>query len=249
MSFPTHPLVGATGGDMVQGKKPTKDDVLHHLRHAILTQKLQPGADLDEARLSEEWQLSRTPLREVLRQLAGEGFVDIRANRGARVAEMSHRTLRDFFLAAPMIYGAILRLAAQNARPLQIAALKEAQVAFKTALRGGDIATRALANNHFHDVTGQMAGNIYLLPSFQRLLIDHARISMTFFRPQDAQMVENLSAASDQHDAIIAAIEAGDEDAAAGLAIAHWNLSRDRIEQFVMPAGLDLQLGTGAAPA
>jgi DNA-binding GntR family transcriptional regulator len=233
---------------VAQDKKYSKEDVLHHLRHAILTQDLQPGADLDEARLSEEWHLSRTPLREVLRQLAGEGFVEIRTNRGARVAEMSHKTLRDFFLAAPMIYGAILRLAAQNAKPSQIADLKDAQSAFKAALRGGDIAARALANNHFHDVTGQMAGNVYLLPSFQRLLIDHARISMTFFRPQDAEMEENLTAASDQHDAIIAAIEAADDDAAADLAIAHWNLSRGRIEQFVMPAGLDLQLGTGTAP-
>jgi len=233
---------------VAQDKKYSKEDVLHHLRHAILTQDLQPGADLDEARLSEEWHLSRTPLREVLRQLAGEGFVEIRTNRGARVAEMSHKTLRDFFLAAPMIYGAILRLAAQNAKPSQIAGLKDAQSAFKAALRGGNIAARALANNHFHDVTGQMAGNVYLLPSFQRLLIDPARISMTFFRPQDAEMEENLTSASDQHDAIIAAIEAADDDAAADLAIAHWNLSRGRIGQFVMPAGLDLQPGTGTAP-
>ena len=233
---------------MTAATKFTKSDVLHHLRHAILTQELAPGADLDEATLSEQWGLSRTPLRDVLRQLAGEGFLDIRANRGARVSEMSHRTLRDFFLAAPMIYGAVLRLAAQNAQDLQIAKLKDAQVAFKKALRGGDIAARALANNHFHEVTGQMAGNIYLLPSFQRLLIDHARISMTFFRPQDTEMAENLTRASAQHDAIIAAIEAGDENAAAALAIDHWNLSRGRIEQFVMPTGLDLQLGAVAAP-
>jgi len=228
--------------------KHTKSDVLHHLRHAILTQTLTPGADLDEATLSEQWGLSRTPLREVLRQLAGEGYLDIRANRGARVAEMSHRTLRDFFLAAPMIYGAVLRLAAQNAQELQIATLKDAQVAFKAALRGGDIAARALANNHFHEITGEMAGNIYLLPSFRRLLIDHARISMTFFRPQDTAMVENLDRASQQHDAIIAAIETGDEEAAGTLAVDHWNLSRGRIEQFVMPTGLDLQLGDAAAP-
>ncbi|AXI42981.1 GntR family transcriptional regulator [Sulfitobacter sp. SK011] len=228
--------------------KHSKSDVLHYLRHAILTQKLAPGADLDEATLSETWGLSRTPLRDVLRQLAGEGYLDIRKNRGARVSEMSHRTLRDFFLAAPMIYGAVLRLAAQNAQDLQIGALKDAQRAFKAALRGGDIAARALANNHFHEITGTMAGNIYLLPSFQRLLIDHARISMTFFRPQDSEMAENLTLASQQHDAIIAAIEAGDEDAAAALAVEHWNLSRGRIEQFVMPSGLDLQLGAATSP-
>ncbi|MBD3662385.1 GntR family transcriptional regulator [Sulfitobacter aestuariivivens] len=231
---------------MAGTSKPTKTDVLDALRHLILVQELAPGADLDEASLAARYQLSRTPLRDVLRQLAGEGYVEIRENRGARVAAMSHTTLRDFFLAAPMVYGAILRLAARNARPLQIAALKEAQKTFRASLRSGDIAARALANNHFHDVTGQMAANIYLQPSFQRLLIDHARISMTFFRPADPEMAENLDKASQQHDAIIAAIEAGDEAAAAALAIDHWNLSRDRIEQFVMPAALDMTLGDAA---
>ena len=62
--------------------------MLAHLRHAILTQTMVPGEDLDEATLSDRWQLSRTPLRDVLRQLAGEGYVEIRENRGARVAEM-----------------------------------------------------------------------------------------------------------------------------------------------------------------
>lgn len=228
---------------MSQTTKHSKADVLANLRHAILTQSLLPGADLDEASLSEQWHLSRTPLRDVLRQLAGEGYVEIRENRGARVAEMSHTTLRDFFLAAPMIYGAILRLAARNATSAQIAALKNAQTRFKATLRSGDVAARALANNAFHEVTGQMAGNVYLMPSFQRLLIDHARISMTFFQPKDVATAQNLSDASQQHDAIIAAIEAGDEGTSADLAIQHWNLSRNNIEQFVMPQGLDMPLG------
>ncbi|MBO9451099.1 GntR family transcriptional regulator [Tropicibacter sp. R16_0] len=229
---------------MKDAAKNRKAELYDWLKTAIMTLDLRPGADLDESRLSDEFQLSRTPLREVLRQLAGEGYVDLRENRGARVSEMSHMTLRDFFLAAPMIYGAVLQLAAQNARPEQVKDLKAAQEVFKSALRSGSGADRAMANNRFHEVTGEMADNIYLLPSFQRLLIDHARISMTFYRPQDAQMVENVSEASAQHDAIITAIEARDEAAAAQLAIDHWNLSRDQIELFVMPAGLDVQLGS-----
>ena len=231
---------------MAQSTKSARAALTDHLRHAILTQVLAPGMDLDEATLSEDWQLSRTPLRDVLRQLAGEGYVQLRENRGARVSEMSHTTLRDFFLAAPMIYGAILRLAARNATDLQVKELKEAQTRFRATLRAGDIAARALANNRFHEVTGRMAANTYLLPSFQRLLIDHARISMTFFRPRDAETARTLDTASQQHDAIIAAIEAGDEDGAAALADAHWNLSRHNIEHFVMPAGLDVPLGTTA---
>lgn len=231
---------------MKDDAKPRKAKLTEHLRTSILTLHLQPGADLDEATLSEEFALSRTPLREVFRQLAGEGYLELRENRGARVSGMSYTTLRDFFLAAPMIYGAILQLAAKNARPVQIEQLRQAQEDFKSALRGGSGADRAMANNRFHEITGDMADNIYLLPSFKRLLIDHARIGMTFYRPQDPVMTENLSEASAQHDAIIAAIEAGDEAAAAQLAIDHWNLSRDQIELFVTPTGLDLPLGSTA---
>lgn len=227
--------------DAVNGRKGELSD---HLKASILTMKLRPGFDLDEAELSQAFGISRTPLREIFRELAGEGYLELRSGRGARVSELSHTTLRDFFLAAPMIYAAILRLAAQNATPEQIEMLKSSQETFRTALRSGDAAARALANNRFHEITGEMAGNVYLLPSFYRLLIDHARIGMTFYRPQNNQMAQNLNSASDQHDAIIAAIEARDSEKAARLADEHWQLSRGQIELFVMPTSLDVPLGT-----
>lgn len=229
---------------MKENSKLRKEELYDALKTAILTMQRQPGSDLDEAQLSEKFSLSRTPLREVLRQLAGEGYVELRENRGARISEMSHTSQRDFFLAAPMVYGAIQLLAARNARQEQIIGLKDAQKRFKQALRNGSGVDRALANNHFHEITGEMADNIYLLPSFKRLLIDHARISMTFYQPQDPRMVENLAEASEQHDEIIDAIEKHDEIAAEQLAIDHWNLSRNQIEMFVMPSRLNMPLGT-----
>ena len=138
-----------------------------------------------------------------------------------------------------MIYGAILRRAARNARIVQIDVLRSAQDGFRAALRSGSVADRALANTLFHEITGDVAGNVYLLPLFCRLLIDHARIRMTFHRPRDRQMSDNLAKASRQHDAIIHAIAQGDEATAAGLAHEHWALSRDQIEMFVLPAELD----------
>ncbi|MEO1549184.1 MAG: GntR family transcriptional regulator [Pseudomonadota bacterium] len=187
--------------------------LLAHLKRAIMTLELSPGEDLDEMRLAEQFGLSRTPLREVFRQLAQDGCVSLRENRGARVSDMSYASLRDFFQAAPMIYGAVLRLAAMNSKPEQIEDLIDAQDGFKTALHQGSGVDRALANHRFHEITGEMAGNRYLLPSFRMLLVDHARISMTFFRPRDAQMAARVSEASVHHDQIIAAIRAGDEAA------------------------------------
>jgi len=213
------------------------------LRRAILLMEIEPGAPLDEAALCAAHGMSRTPMREVLQGLAGDGYVTLHENRGARVSEMSHRMLRDFFLAAPMVYGAILRLAAENATPAQIADLKQAQRAFRATLDGGDPAARTLANDRFHRITGEMAGNTYLTPSFHRLLIDHARIGMTFFRSRGRGQTRSQRDAADQHDAMIAAIETGDADAAAGLAARHWALSRGQIESFVLPAGLELQPG------
>ena len=224
-----------------------KSRLAEHIMRAVLTQELAPGVELDEAELCRVFELSRTPVRDVFRDLEGLGYVQSRDMRGARVADLSHTTLRDFFLAAPMVYGAILRLASRNALPSQIADLKVAQQQFRSALRTGSAADRTLANHRFHQITGEMAGNIYLMPSFHRLLIDHARIGMTFYRPKSGEMVENLAMASEQHEAIIAAIESGDEALAAQLADDHWALSRDQIESFVMPASLDLNLGADLA--
>lgn len=223
--------------------KGRKKRLYQSLRRDILTLRLAPGSDIDETTLANAFGLSRTPLREVLQQLAGEGYVSLRENRGARVTEMTHSSLRDFFLVAPMIYSAVSRLAAQHADPHQIAELKEAQAAFKRALERGAISDRALENNRFHAIIGEMAHNPYLLPSLNRLLIDHARISMTFYRPGDNAMASNVAKAVEHHDAFIEAIEAGDEEAAAALAIEHWNLSRGQIEMFVMPRSLDMQFG------
>lgn len=214
------------------------------LRRAILLLEIAPGTPLDEAALCARFAISRTPMREVLQQLAGEGYIIQRPNRGAQVSDMSHKTLRDFFLSAPMIYGAVLQLAATNATPAQVFSLREAQADFRAALRTGDVADRTLANDRFHRVTGEMADNIYLLPSFHRLLIDHARIGMTFFRDQSGEAVAELDEAARQHDCMIAAIEARDPAAAADLAQAHWALSRHQIERFVMPDGLDAPLGS-----
>jgi DNA-binding GntR family transcriptional regulator len=223
--------------------KQNKMRLNEELKRAIMTMELKPGADFDEAALSAEYGLSRTPLREVFRQLAGEGYAEIHENKGVRVAEMSHHSLRNFFLTAPMIYAAVLRMAALNATADQIADLKAAQVAFKAAIAAGSSIDRMLANNLFHDITGDMAGNEYLRPSFNRLLIDHARISVTFYNPTDTKMQQSVQTASQHHDAIISAIEIRDEARAAHLASEHWNLSRDQIETFVMPSALDGQLG------
>ena len=220
-----------------------KSDAYEDLKRSILTLERGPSSALEEAELCDLYGLSRTPLREVLQQLAGEGYVTLQLNRGARVSDMTHYTLRDFFLAAPLMYSAIMRLAAQNATSEQIDEIKSIQDSFRAALASGDVVECALTNDQFHRITGHMAGNRYLLASFDRLLIDHTRIAMTFFRTNTVAGRGRLDHACRQHDEMVTAIESGDDERAAKLALEHWALSRDQIESFVMPIGIEAPLG------
>ncbi|MEK1930011.1 MAG: GntR family transcriptional regulator [Pararhizobium sp.] len=215
-----------------------KSELYDDLKRQILTMELDPDEDLDEAALSEKYGVSRTPVREVFRRLEGEGYVDIRANRGARVISMNHSTLRHFFLVAPMIYAAIGRLAVQNFKPKQFSDLQITQERFRDASASNDALSMTLENNRFHEIIGEMSGNDYLQPSLGRLLIDHARIGHTFFRPRNEDMRKRLQKSVEHHDGFIAAIGARDEDAVVDLVFEHWELSRENMEMFVAPQAL-----------
>jgi len=222
--------------------KDSKDRLYGDLKRKILTLELEPGANLDETRLSAEYGISRTPLRDVFRQLAGEGYIQIRDNRGTIVSPMNHKTMRDFFQTAPLIYASIARLAARNARPGQIADLRAVQERFRAAVARADPDDLVYWNDRFHYVMGEMADNQYLMPSLGRLLIDHARIGQTFWRARTPDMSDRIARAADQHDAFIRLIEAGDEEGAVALTLEHWALSRDHIELFVRPDPLPITL-------
>lgn len=218
--------------------KNAKTTLYETLKRQILTLELPPDQDLDEVRLSEEYGISRTPVRDVLRQLAGEGYIDIRENRGARVIPMNHSTLRDFFLVAPMIYEAVGRLALQNFKPAQMVQLKDCQERFRSAISGRAAEAMIVENNRFHAIIGEMADSAYLKPSLNKLLIDHARIGYTFFRPTNDEMEANLAESCAHHDQMIRAIAEKDEAAIVRLVLDHWELSRRNMEIFIAPKGL-----------
>ena len=220
----------------------SKEDCLSDLKRRILSTELAPGVDLDEARLSEKYGMSRTPLREVLQRLQGEGYVEMAQNRGAKVASMDIGVLRTFFQTAPMVYANIARLACENGTAAQMARLKEAQVDFAKAAQAAQAGDAALANHQFHALIGEMAQNPYLMASLARLQIDHTRLSQTFYRPSAPSETLLVRKAIEQHDAMISAIEAREGALAIDLTLQHWDLSRDRMERFVRPDPLPVDV-------
>lgn len=219
-----------------------KQTCLDDLRRRILALDIVPGADLDEAGLSAHYGISRTPLREVLQRLAGEGYIRLSEHRGAKVSSMDLATMRTFFQTAPLVYATMSRLAAENRRGDQLEALKEVQGKFAAAMGAGDAAGAALLNHRLHEQIGEMAQNPYLKPALDRMLIDHTRLSQTFYRPASPAESALVRTASEQHDALIAAIEAREPALAVELTLRHWDLSRDRLERFVRPDPLPLDV-------
>ncbi|MEM9329905.1 MAG: GntR family transcriptional regulator [Pseudomonadota bacterium] len=220
-----------------------KENCREELIERILTLDVEPGSMLDEAALSEEYGLSRTPLREVFQKLSGEGYLTLVKNRGAKVSSMNIDSMRNFFQTAPMIYAAVARLAVENARSEQIVELKEVQRLFRMVSEAGETRYMAIHNHRFHQLIGEMAENPYLTPSLNRLLIDHTRMSQKFYKPVNSKERMLVWEACDQHDAMIEAIEKGDPIAIVDLTLEHWALSRDRIEKFAKPDPLDIDLG------
>ncbi|TBB18261.1 GntR family transcriptional regulator (plasmid) [Rhizobium ruizarguesonis] len=210
------------------------------LRRRILTMELAPGAVLDEVALSEEFGLSRPPVRELMRQMAGEGYIELEANRAARVSSMSYQSLHDFFLLAPMIYITANKLAAENGTRGQLDLLKQMQQSFRKAVDKCDVKGRVFYNDQFHRQIGEMAHNVYLVPSLRRLQIDHARIGKVFYKhPNTPRMQEELELATQQHDDMIEAIGKRDPDAAGELARLHLELSRRNMAMYAAPEGLE----------
>lgn len=213
-----------------------KGALLETLRRRIMCLRLKPGAVLDEAELGREFGLSRSPVRELLRQMAAEGYVELEANRAPRVASLSHDALRNFYLAAPVVYIATTRLAAAHATPSDIEELKHIQADFKASVASGNIDERVFSNDRFHDAIGRMARNPYWMPTLHRLQIDHARLAKTFYQPHDSRMVHELAEAIRQHDEIIEAIEQRDADRASDIVRAHLELSRQNLAMYVAPS-------------
>ncbi|MEI9425768.1 GntR family transcriptional regulator [Mesorhizobium sp. Cs1299R1N1] len=213
------------------------------LVNRILTMQLEPGSVLDEVALSQEFGLSRPPVRELMKQMAGEGYIDLEANRPARVPIISYHTLRNFLMVAPMIYVASTKLAAVNHTAKELEVLKQTQQKFRESIADGNVENRVILNHQFHLSIGKMAHNEYLLPSLKKLLIDHARVGKVFYRQHtDLRVQKDQGTAVRQHDEIIEAIESGDVEAAGEITRAHLEILRDDIALYVLPSGMQGEL-------
>ena len=95
-----------------QPRQSRSQAVYSALKRAILEQALKPGVKLPEDTIGEQFGVSRTLVREALVRLSGEGLVDLRANKGASVAEPSLEDIEPAAELLPKVYAELRQLAA-----------------------------------------------------------------------------------------------------------------------------------------
>jgi DNA-binding GntR family transcriptional regulator len=131
---------------------PLRHEVLDALRSSIVTGRLAPGARLIERELIAMMGVSRTVIREALRQLEAEGLVDVVPHRGAVVRELTAAEARDLYAIRALLEGLAARMFVEKAGREEIAALGRELKATAAAYRRRDPDAIILAKNRFFEV-------------------------------------------------------------------------------------------------
>lgn len=188
---------------------PLRQQVVEMLRKAIVTFEYVPGERLVEKNLCERFAVSRTVVRESLRQLESEGLVTTVPNRGPVVARLTESEAEQLFEARAVLEALAGRLFARRATVVDRKALTQALKQVRSALKDGELAAVLAAKNHFYEVLFVGARNDVIR---QQALGVHARISL--LRGMSLQAEGRAPHTLSELQAIVRTAVAGDEDAA-----------------------------------
>ncbi|NIA71330.1 GntR family transcriptional regulator [Pelagibius litoralis] len=202
------------------------NEICEAVRREILTLEMEPGAPLDETTLSRRFNVSRSPIREVLSRLAAEGLVETLPNRGAIVAPIDLVNFSSFIEALDLQQRYATRLAARHRTAADLVWLKELAGDYSTAVKNRDRFGILQSNYDFHKAIGEVGRNPYVSRHYGQLLSEARRFLHIHIRFLEATSDENKLA--DQHDDFIEAIEAQDVMAADRVAHEHTFQFHDR---------------------
>ena len=148
---------------------PLRDVVFNTLRTSILTGELKPGERLMEIHLADKLGVSRTPIREAIRKLELEGLVTMIPRRGAEVAQITEKNLRDVLEVRRALDALAVELACERITEDELAELKKACENFELETKRGNANQVAQADVELHDIILKASGNERLMQMISKL--------------------------------------------------------------------------------
>ncbi len=204
------------------------DDLRHILEQQILSGELAPGVRLDEQTLAVRHNVSRTPVREALRQLASSGLVDMRSRHTPTVASLTLPKLIQMFEVMAELEGLCARLATRRMTSPQRKRLQEIHDRLIVALDNDEPEAFYEINREFHELIYEASESEFLAEQTNQLRnrVGPYRRHVTY-RP--GRMVATIH----EHQLVINAILSGDADGAARAMRDHVNLLGENLTDFI----------------
>lgn len=207
---------------------PLRDVVFNTLRQAILRGELKPGERLMEIQLANKLGVSRTPIREAIRKLELEGLVLMIPRKGAEVADISEKSLRDVLEVRKVLEELSVQLACEKMTDEGIQELKDAAEDFKKTLKSKDVTQIAEADVHFHDI-------IYMAGNNQKLIqiLNNLREQMYRYRVEYLKNEEAYPKLVTEHEELIAKITKREKSEATEIICKHIDNQVDAVMDVI----------------
>lgn len=217
-------------------------EVATRLRQRIVEGAVAPGAKLNERELSEQLQVSRTPLREAIRMLAAEGLVELLPNRGAVVASLGEQDVADTFELIAGLEGLSGELAAQRISEAELAEVRALHYEMLAAYTRRDLSTYYRLNAQIHSRINAAARNPVLTQTWRTV---NARLQALRFRSNFDETKWQRAVA--EHGRMVELLAARDGAGLRALMVQHLEHKREAVLEL-MRAGT-LHTGTVGASA
>ena len=208
--------------------KRTQTDLIREtLADRIVHGRLRPGVSLDETSLAAEFGVSRTPVREALRQLEAEGLALSRPHRGAVVTLLTERQLDETFVVMAELEALCASLCADTLSGDDLDALSELHASGGPMAARNDVAAYRIHNERFHDAIYAGSGNAFLEETTRA-----TRRRLAPFRNLQFEAFERPDASHREHGQIVSAIIVGNGADAAEMMRRHILKVRSVVEDI-----------------
>ena len=214
---------------------PLREVVFNTLRRAILRGELVPGQRLMEIRLADQMGVSRTPVREAIRKLELEGLVVMVPRKGAEVAHISGKNLRDVLEVRRALEELAGELACERMTAEDFKKLEQANHKFASVLDSDDITVLGQADEEFHGLIYQATDNDRLVQ-----MVNHLREQMYRYRIEHLKNKSQRTILLQEHQDIMRALAARDVEAVRRAIRAHINKQEAQIAKMIKEQSNDL---------
>jgi DNA-binding GntR family transcriptional regulator len=203
------------------------DEVASQLRERIFAGELAPGMFLDEVRLAEQMNISRTPLREALKVLTVEGLVRHEPRRGCFVNQVTEQDLDEIFPVLALLEGRCAHEAAQHATDADLAVLEDMHQKLARHAKARRINEYYATNFAIHEAIIALAGNRWLAT-----VIGDLRKIVKLARLQQLHAPGRLEQSLNEHLAVFAALKARDAEGAEAAMRTHLQRQRSALREL-----------------